>query len=617
MPSTPVKISPEAAVAHLQPQTWARVNRLHIRKIIAEFAHELLITPRLEYSRGDWGHYLLEPEGGRVQYRFKARLLALDHWYIDTASIEKTADGQAEELDSVRFIMEFSGQLEFDPLLLPTYLEEVISTLYGSAYMHTYNTASAEALTQAGYQEVEQAMMAGHPCFVANNGRIGYDADDYRRYAPEAAQPFAVVWLAGRKDRTVFTGIAPLDYEQVMAQELDPDTLDAFHATLREQGLAPEDYLYMPVHPWQWYNKLASAFAPDIAARHLVCLGYGKDAYLPQQSVRTLFNVSRPERCYVKSALSILNMGFMRGLSPQYMRSTPPINEWLSQLLEGDAWLQERGFTMLREIATIGYTNHYFEQAVKTESAYKKMLSMLWRESPVAKLQPGQRLMTMAALLHIDAEGNALLPALIRSSGLDTTAWLQQYLRCYLSPLLHCFYQYDLRFMPHGENVILVLENNVPVKAIMKDIAEEIAIVNGEADLPEAVKRIIIPVPEERKILSIFTQIFDCFFRFLSHILVEHDQYPEARFWELAAACIQEYQEAHPELEDKFRRCDLFAEEIVKTCLNRLQIRNNQRMIEPNNPFKSQQYAGTFRNPLAAFKPKRKAITKSFTDANI
>ena len=30
-------------------------------------------------------------------------------------------------------------------------------------------------------------MTEGHPCFVANNGRLGFGVDDYLRYAPEAA----------------------------------------------------------------------------------------------------------------------------------------------------------------------------------------------------------------------------------------------------------------------------------------------------------------------------------------------------------------------------------------------------------------------------------------------
>jgi siderophore synthetase component len=599
-----INISAAEVVAHLQPSTWLKVNRLHVRKIIAEFAHELLITPVLTTTEAGWGYYNLSPAEG-IDYRFRAKLLSLDHWYIDTGSIEKQVNRTPAPLDAVQFITEFSEQLGFDPVLLPTYLEEIISTLYGSAYMHTYNTITATELTAADYQDIEHAMMAGHPCFVANNGRIGYDTVDYRKYAPEAATPFPIIWLAGHKSRTAFTGIGTLKYEEVLQQELDATTIESFHGILKDKGLHPDDYYLMPIHPWQWYNKLASIFSPDIAADYLVCLGYGQDQYLPQQSVRTLFNVTTPERFYVKSALSILNMGFMRGLSPYYMRTTPGINEWVSAIIEGDAYLQQKGFTMLKEAATMGYTNHYFETAIKGESGYKKMLATLWRESPVNKLQPGQRLMTMAALLHIDAHGEAMLPALINASGLDITSWLQQYMDCYLSPLLHCFYYYDLRFMPHGENVILILENNVPVKAIMKDIAEEVAVVSNEQHLPENVKRIFIPVPEELKILSIFTQIFDCFFRFVSHILLEHAGYPEEQFWALAAECIQRYQQLHPELEEKFRRSDLFADEIIKTCLNRLQIRNNQRMIEPNNPFKSQQFAGTFKNPLAAFKHRQ------------
>lgn len=167
------------------------------------------------------------------------------------------------------------------------------------------------------------------------------------------------------------------------------------------------------------------------------------------------------------------------------MSTMPAINQWIGELIERDAYLSKNGFTILREVASVGYRNHYYETAIKNDSPYKKMLAALWRESPVAQLKPGQRLMTMASLLHIDRHGTALLPELIKTSGTDTTTWLRHYLDCYLSPLLHCFYAHDLVFMPHGENLILVLEDNVPVRAIMKDIAEEVGILNTEITLPE------------------------------------------------------------------------------------------------------------------------------------
>ncbi len=63
----------------------------------------------------------------------------------------------------------------------------------------------------------------------------------------------------------------------------------------------------------------------------------------------------------MKTALSILNMGFMRGLSSYYMRTTPDINDWLQQLVSQDDYLQLKGFSILREVAAIGYSNPYYE----------------------------------------------------------------------------------------------------------------------------------------------------------------------------------------------------------------------------------------------------------------
>lgn len=596
------KFAPADAVRHLQPELWARVNTLHLRKIISEFAHELLILPVLSHEKNGWGHYILTADSPDIEYHFRAQILSLEHWYIDKDSIQKFNQKKKAPPESVSFILEFREQIGISAEILPKYLEEICSTLYGSAYMHAQKGFSAEDLTRADYQETEHAMMDGHPSFVANNGRIGFDAIDYQAYAPEANAPVSLIWIAGHESRAAYTATAELPYRTLLEQELDAVTLRAFDEVLTTQGLDPVQYVYMPVHPWQWYNKLVHIFAADIATRNMVLLGTSPDTYLAQQSIRTFFNISRPERFYVKTALSILNMGFMRGLSPYYMKTTPPITEWIREELGPDTYLQEKGFVLLGEVATVGYRNLFYELAEKNDSPYKKMLATLWRESPVSLLKPGQRLMTMAALLHIDREGKALLPALIRSSGLDTGSWLQSYLDCYLSPLLHCFYYHDMVFMPHGENLILILENNVPVRAIMKDITEEVAIMSNTKVLPDNIKRLAITVTDEVKVLSIFTDVFDYIFRYIAHILVEHSDYPQEQFWELVADCISTYQQEHPELEDKYKACDLFVPEFIRSCLNRLQIGNNQQMVDLSDPIKNLQFIGTLKNPVAAFK---------------
>src|SRR5690606_28383465 len=227
----------------------------------------------------------------------------------------------------------------------------------------------------------------------------------------------------------------------------------------------------------------------------------------------TFFNRSAPTKHYVKTALSVLNMGFMRGLSAAYMAGTPAINDWLANLIAGDDVLRATRMRIIRERAAAGYRNRHYEAATDRTSPYRKMLAALWRESPVATLEPGRRLATMAALLYVDHEGRSFTGALIERSGLTPEVWLRRYLDAYLTPLLHCFYAYDLAFMPHGENVILVLNDGVVERAIFKDIAEEIVLMNEETELPPEVERIRAHVPEHMKLLSIFTDVFDCFFR--------------------------------------------------------------------------------------------------------
>ncbi len=607
MTTSPSLDSPASAVTHLHPEVWRKVNRLLVRKAIAEFAHEQVFTPsRLDNAApGAWGRYELVADTSGCRYTFRARRMALRHWHVDAASIERLVDGQAQPLDALTFVIDFKRTLGIPADKLPVYLDEISSTLFGAAYKHSRPGLSSAELADADYQTLEAAMIEGHPGFVANNGRLGFDALDYHSYAPETGGRFAIVWLAVHRDDAHFAAVPGLDHESLLRQELGSERLIALRRHLAGEGLDPADYLFMPAHPWQWFNKLSIMFAADVAERRIVPLGLSEDRYCAQQSVRTYFNVSAPERCYVKTSLSVLNMGFMRGLSPYYMAGTPAINAFLDELISADPVLRDHGFGILREVASVGYRNRYYEAALETDSPYKKMLSALWRESPIPRLQPGERLMTMAALLHIDPQGAPLLPELIRRSGLTATAWLRRYLEAFLIPVVHCFYAHHLVFMPHGENLILVLEGHVPTRVFMKDIAEESAILDKDAQMPEGLERLAVDVPEDFKILGIFIDIFDGVFRHMAQLLDDSGTLEEQRFWRTVAESVLDYQRAHPGLAERFARYDFFAPTFLHSCLNRLQLKNNLQMVDLANPAGSLIMAEPLDNPVAPFGPGR------------
>lgn len=587
------------AVAHLSPERWEKANRLLIRKALAEFAHERLLTPELVEPDGDL--YAVRSDDGLTRYRFTATRYALDHWQVDADSISRHRDGAELPLAALEFFIELKQALGLSEEILPVYLEEISSTLSGTCYKLTKPQIPVAELVKSDFQAIETGMTEGHPCFVANNGRLGFGIHEYLSYAPETASPVRLVWLAAHRSRAAFTAGVGIEYESFLREELGSVTLNRFRVTLSEQGADPDDYLLIPVHPWQWWNKLSVTFAAEIARGHLVCLGEGDDEYLAQQSIRTFFNKSHPEKHYVKTALSVINMGFMRGLSAAYMEATPAINDWLAQLIDNDPVLKSTGLSIIREQAAVGYRHLEYEAATDRYSPYRKMLAALWRESPVSSLQDGESLATMASLVHLDHEGASFAAALIEQSGLTPVEWLRRYLRAYFTPLLHSFYAYDLVFMPHGENVILVLKDGVVERAIYKDIAEEIAVMDPDAVLPPTVERLRVEVPEDKKLLSIFTDVFDCFFRFLAAGLAAEGVLEEDDFWRTVAEVTREYQDAAPELADKFRQYDMFAPEFSLSCLNRLQLRNNKQMVDLADPAGALQLVGTLKNPIAGF----------------
>lgn len=598
---------PAQIASHLTPEVWPQVNRLMLRKALAEYAHELIIEPvSLGNTTDSFATYEVRSDDGATRYEFEARQLALRHWFIKPESIRRLVAEAEQPLDALQFIIECRQRLGIREELLPIYLDEISSTMFGSAYKRTKPGApsSAQLAETDDFQLIEAAMIEGHPGFVANNGRLGFDAVDYRTYAPEAGSDIRVIWLAVHKDNAAFASISTLNYEKLIAEEIGQKNVDRFTQQLVALGVDPRDYYFMPAHPWQWFNKLSIAFAAYVAQRKIICLDYGDDQYTAQQSIRTFFNASDRSKRYVKTSLSILNMGFMRGLSPYYMSGTPAINEFIKDLVSNDVTLRANGFTILQEVASMGFRNYYYEAAIPVDTPYKKMFSALWRESPLSLLKKGERLMTMAALLHVDKDGHALLPELIRRSGLGAKPWLQQYMKAYLEPLLHCFYKYDLSFMPHGENLILVLDNYVPVRAIMKDIAEECAILNLEAkdNLPERVDRIAVDVPDHFKLLGIFIDVFDGVLRHVNHILVENDCCSEDDFWGSVAQCVYDYQAVHPEFAERYAHYDMFVPEFLHSCLNRLQLGNNVQMVNLSDPASSLKMAGNLVNPIAKFR---------------
>ncbi|WP_157490967.1 MULTISPECIES: IucA/IucC family protein [Protofrankia] len=562
----------------------------------------------------------------------------------------------------MRFVLDAVGLLGWPDDVTADVVRELTATHAADVRLLAAARPAAE-LADATYTELE-GFATGHPCMVANKGRLGFGLTDAGRYTPEAATPLRLLWVAAHPELATFTtagfttagsgGAGPADADdqdarggvltqrRLLAAELDPSTRAAFATTLAtrlatagsgaeagtdrddgrsaEPGTVParpapprgepvadppdgrgweeqapsqgepaathEEYVWLPVHPWQWEHVIAPLFTAEIATGRLVLLGETPDHYLPLQSVRTLVNIDRPARFNVKLALMIRNTLVWRGMSADDAHAGPDTSAWLVGIRDADAFLRDVTRVLpLPEVAGATVTHSAYGELARAPYRFHELLGVLWRQPVESLLAAGERARTFASLLLVGSDGRALVGELVARSGHGAREWLRALLSCLLPPLLHYLYVYGVAFTPHGENVVLVFDgDDVPTRIAIKDFGADIELVDAahtdgdrpgwpeQAGLPASAARYLRRWPAADLAHSILSALCAGHFRFFAVILEEHLGVDEREFWTLVRAEIENYHHAFPDHADRFALFDLLAPTFDRVCLNREQL---------------------------------------------
>ncbi|WP_326692681.1 MULTISPECIES: IucA/IucC family siderophore biosynthesis protein [unclassified Streptomyces] len=573
-------------------QHWGHAARRLLAKMISEFAYEEILQPHPEPGPAADAYKLIVDDALTV--RFRARRGAYGHWSVDPSSLD---DG----LDPLVFFARAHNLLGLSCDTTGHYLRELTATLTADARLLASELPVAE-LASLGYAQLE-GHMDGHPWLVANKGRLGFSATDTARWAPEGRTAGPLPWIAVREGLAEYRGVPRLGRpHQLYARELSPETLLGFHETLRSRGLPPQEYLYLPVHPWQWDETIAPLFASSLAEGAIVPLSTDGDQRLPQQSVRTFLNTSRPDRHTVKLPLAILNTLVWRGLPTERTLAAPAVTSWVQSLRDGDPFLsQECRVVLLGEVASVAVAHPVYDKLPEAPYQYRELLGCIWREPLAPYLAPDEHARTLAALIHTDAAGRALTAELVRRSGLEPRAWLRHLFAALLPPLLHFLYRYGTVFSPHGENAIVVFdEQDVPVRLAIKDFVDDVNIsaqpVPELDSMPEDVRSVLLSEPPTFLTQFIHSALFVGVFRFLAPLCEEQLGVPEDSFWSLLRAEIDRYQERFPALKPRFETFDLLTPRIERLCLNRNRLHMDGYRDRSERPHAA--VHGTVRNPL-------------------
>lgn len=545
---------------------WKTINLQMIAKSLQELTYEQVIQP-VRVSACDEskvGPYELTLSS-QVVYRFKAWRGIWTDLKVEANSI--TRNGQAAE-SAGQFFIDCQKETGMDDIILANFLEEMHNTLYADVHVLEKNrhTSSAEMVKYSG--EKIQTFLKGHPKILLNKGRIGWSAADQDLYGPENAKPVQFYWLAVRKTQTLEGLDSHLTWNEVLAECISE--LTDFERTLSSKNLEAADFHFVPVHPWQWERYIKIQYATDLAMGHLHFLGAFGDHYLPQISLRTFSNVTRPGKLDIKLPITILNTSAIRGIPGKYMKQGPALSSALTALCQQDEVLKD--VTVLEEKAGLSVVHTMYAQVKEAPYRYHELLGVLWRQSSECHLQSDETAIIAGSLFHRDQYNQSLLGAYAQAAGLDISAWLALYFEKVFIPLYHLQARYGIGLVAHGQNVVIRLKNSTPVGVFLKDFQGDLRLSDDSSSMPGFD---LTRLPRHYLIHDLLTGHLVTVLRFISETLQECDTYPEMDFYAGLGKSLKTYLENNPEIKalNYFGKIDLLQDNFHRVLVNKVRFK--------------------------------------------
>ena len=503
---------------------WQQVNLNLIAKAIGEMVFEETITV------SESGSLFSFTTSHQVTYSFQGQKSLWNWIKVNPASISRNGSSLVE---ASTFFIDTQEFTKMSDITLAQFIEEMRSTLY--ADLKLLDGPSSDEFIQLNYLESQQSLN-GHPKILMNKGRVGWNTNDWKKYAPENKELFALKLIAVKTG--LLKGILPEEkhYEGLTGRE---------HLESIKKQIDLSKFTLMPVHPWQWENIILYQFQKEIHEGNIIDLGETKNHFSPQVSLRTLNSVFPEAPFEIKLPLSILNTSCIRGIPAKTIELGSLISQALTKLIAQDDFLRNK-VDILNEEAGITYIPQDLALIAGAPYRFHEYLGAIWRESADSKINANEQIILTANLLYQDNTGKSAASAYIKKSGLSAKEWLTAYTQVVIIPLLHLQHQHGIGLVSHGQNIMLILENYRPKKLVIKDFQGDFRFSDNA---PEETKNIfgeaylkITKLKPEHLIHDLYTAHFVTLLRYIGMNLMLENTMSEKEFYSTISQTIATYE---------------------------------------------------------------------------
>ncbi|ACD30192.1 rhizoferrin biosynthesis protein FslA [Francisella tularensis] len=348
--------------------------------------------------------------------------------------------------------------------------KQLTNTINSANYLNLWQWLTTTMSKNQQLAFLEQWGAVGHIYHPSSKTKIGLSKFENILYSPEFENEVNIIFGAIHKN---IAHIEIIDnridnYQNWMIINY-PEQYKIWYHELDNRGLDSNNYLMIPIHPWQAEHILPAKHKCLIDCQQLIIINDCKYTTKPSMSFRTMLPVATKDKTlmpHIKLPVAIHATSVTRTVSPESVKTGPRISKILLEILAKENHLA-KNMDILADIAGIHTTKACRKDDIR-------QLSAIFRTNPEELLDSDEVACPLASLFVKTPQNQALICDILELLDYNQPSQILAYFRKYtqitLTACLDLYLLYGIALEAHQQNTLVVFKENMPQKLLIRDL---------------------------------------------------------------------------------------------------------------------------------------------------
>lgn len=321
----------------------------------------------------------------------------------------------------------------------------------------------------------EQLSVEGHNLHPGTKTKIGFTPEDVFRFAPEFDGVAQIQFVAIQKAYAEWCVVNENEKDaNALLFHLYPDLIKSAEQQLTELNLHIDDYVIVPVHPWQLENAIPDIYKEEIEEKMIVPISGFTVSCGSTSSFRTLVPLeNRDVNSYaIKVAVNSQMTSTVRTISANTTNNSTVFTRLIQSIMKMEKGLSKT-FVPVCEVA--GYNFKMIESNQQKSRNLSAVLreniesfieedevaivgSSLFSESPISE--------KMIFVELIEKYAKEMNETSVRNA---VTQFIREYASITIPGVLTLLVKYGIGLEGHLQNSVIVFKDGRPVRTLFRD----------------------------------------------------------------------------------------------------------------------------------------------------